>query len=67
MTLAEKFSINLIAERKRKRLSQESLANKASISVSYVSMLEREKRAPTLHTLELIAKALNVSPIKMLQ
>ena len=65
-SLAERFATNLKSERLRRKLSQESLANKAGLSVSYISMLERGQRTPPLDTLESIAKALAVSPTSML-
>ena len=65
--LAENFATNLKAERLRRKLSQEALAGKARLSVSYVSMLERGQRTPPLETLEVLAKALSVSPLSLLQ
>jgi transcriptional regulator with XRE-family HTH domain len=65
-TLADKFAANLKQERMRRRLSQESLAHKARLSVSYVSMLERGQRSPPLDTIESLAKALAVSPTHLL-
>jgi transcriptional regulator with XRE-family HTH domain len=65
--LAENFAVNLKAERIRRKLSQEALAGKAKLSVSYVSMLERGQRTPPLETLESLAKALSVSPLALLQ
>ena len=50
----------------RKKLSQEALAAKANLSVSYISMLERGQRTPPLDTLETLAKALSVSPVSLL-
>jgi transcriptional regulator with XRE-family HTH domain len=64
--LADKFAANLKSERLRRRLSQEALAAKARISVSYVSMLERGQRTPPLDTIECLAKALAVSPTSLL-
>jgi transcriptional regulator with XRE-family HTH domain len=64
--LAEKFASNLRNERRRRRLSQEALAGKARLSVSYISMLERGQRSPPLETLESLAKALSVPPIQLL-
>jgi transcriptional regulator with XRE-family HTH domain len=64
--LADKFAANLKAERTRKKLSQESLAHKAGLSVSYISMLERGQRTPPLDTLETLAKALAISPVSLL-
>ena len=65
-SLADKFASNLKAERMRRRLSQEVLAAKARLSVSYISMLERGQRSPPLDTLEVLAKALAVSPTALL-
>jgi transcriptional regulator with XRE-family HTH domain len=64
--LAAKFAVNLKNERLRRRLSQEALAAKAQLSVSYISMLERGQRTPPLDTLESLAKALAVSPTSLL-
>ncbi len=64
--LATKFATNLKSERLRRKLSQESLAAKARLSVSYISMLERGQRTPPLDTLECLAKALAVPPLSLL-
>ena len=64
--LAAKFATNLKSERMRRKLSQESLAHKAGLSVSYISMLERGQRTPPLDTLETLARALSVSPVTLL-
>jgi transcriptional regulator with XRE-family HTH domain len=64
--LAAKFANNLKSERMRRKLSQESLAHKAGLSVSYISMLERGQRTPPLDTLETLARALSVSPVALL-
>jgi transcriptional regulator with XRE-family HTH domain len=65
-SLAEKFAVNLKSERTRRKLSQEALAHKAGLSVSYVSMLERGQRTPPLDTLETLAKALATSAVSLL-
>ena len=65
-TLSETASMNLKNTRIRRKLSQEALATKAGISVSYVSMLERGQRSPPLDTLELLAKALKVPATSLL-
>ncbi|HTT71302.1 MAG TPA: helix-turn-helix transcriptional regulator [Anaeromyxobacteraceae bacterium] len=64
--LADKFAVNLKSERLRRKLSQEALAAKAGLSVSYISMLERGQRTPPLDTLESLAKALSVSATSLL-
>ncbi len=65
-SLADKFADNLKSERMRRKLSQEALARKAGLSVSYISMLERGQRTPPLGTLEQLAKALSVNPLNLL-
>ncbi len=67
MSLASLVAQNLRIVRTQRKLSQEALAAKAGISVSYVSMLERGQRTPPLDTLEAVAKALAVSPLYLLQ
>ena len=67
MTLGQRVAQNLRAMRLQRKLAQESLAEKAGLSVSYISMLERGQRSPPLDTLEALAKALGVSPIALLQ
>ena len=46
--------------RTRRGISQTELANKVDCSVSYLSMLENNKRDPTLSTLTRIATALKL-------
>jgi transcriptional regulator with XRE-family HTH domain len=60
------FSRNLKHTRLAKKLTQTALADKAGISVSYVSMLEREQRSPPLETIERIATALRIPPTSLL-
>ena len=67
MSLANIVAQNLLAARERKNLSQATLAKKAKVSVSYVSMLEHGLRTPPLDTLEVLAKALAVQPLDLLQ
>jgi len=67
MPLSDNVSQNIFAARKAKKLSQTALAKKSKISVSYVSMLERGARVPPLDTLEVIAKALGVPPLNLLE
>lgn len=67
MRLAEKFSRNLYTIRTRRRLTQQGLAAKAGVSVSYISMLERVQRSPPLETIDVLARALSVKPLDLLQ
>jgi transcriptional regulator with XRE-family HTH domain len=54
------------AARKRAKLSQEALAELAGLHRTYVSLLERSRRSPTLATLEVIARALGMSPATLI-
>jgi transcriptional regulator with XRE-family HTH domain len=65
MRLNEVVARNLRSIRTRQQLSQESLAARARISVSYVSMLERGQRSPPLETIEVLAEALGVRPVSL--
>ena len=51
--------------RKRARLSQEALAEKADIHPNYVGRIERGECSATLEILFKIAKALNIHPHKL--
>ena len=50
------------ARRKKKRLSQERLAEKADLSTVFISRVERGKESPSLDSLVKIARALGVRP-----
>ena len=67
MALANTVAKNIQLVRSQQKLSQQALAKKARISVSYVSMLERGIRVPPLDTLEILAKALGVAPLYLCQ
>ncbi len=47
-------------------LTQENLAEKVDISVSYISEIENGKKRPSLKTLEKIAAALDVSLVSLM-
>jgi len=51
--------------RTQRELNQLELADRAEISVSYLSLLERGKRDPVISTIEKIASALNI-PVSIL-
>lgn len=66
-SLSKVVADNLRTVRCRRGLSQETVATKAGVSTSYVSMLERGQRTPPLGTLEDLARALAVEPLALLQ
>ena len=60
MTIRDIFAINVRKHRHLRELSQEDLADRASIDRTYVSPLERGKYAATIDVVGRIAKALGV-------
>lgn len=53
----EKFAKNLKRYRKRAGLTQEDLADKTRLSVTFIGLLETAQRKPSLKTLQKIASA----------
>jgi len=58
---------NLKRHRKAAGISQEELAHRACLDRTYISSLERCVYAASVDKLELLAKALNLSPADLLQ
>ena len=52
--------------RKEKGLSQEDLGFESGYHRTYISLLERGKKSPSLKTIFQLAKALNVEPSKIM-
>ena len=63
------YSIMIGEELKKERLrigfSQEQLAEKAGVHRTYISLLERNIKSPTLDVLFRICKALGVKPSRL--
>lgn len=60
------FAENLRAERARKKLTQEQLAEKADITPEYLARIESEKYNPSLVVIVNLALALDVSIEKLM-
>ena len=58
---------NIKYYRSKLGMTQEELAQKADINRSYLAGLERGRRNTTIKTLEALAKALDVSPMDLLE
>ncbi len=58
MDVRERVGLNVQRHRREKGLSQEELADRASIHQTYLSGVERGKRNPTISVLQRIAEAL---------
>jgi len=67
MNLQTAFGKELRALRKRQGLSQEKLALECELDRTYISLLERGKRQPTLETLFKLAKKLDTAPSKIIE
>lgn len=65
MILRQTFKDNLIYYRKKKKLSQEKLAELSDISTNYIGDIERGNRKVTIDTIEKISKGLNI-PVSIL-
>ena len=65
LTIAAAFGSVLRDCRRKAGISQEALADAASVDRTYVSLLERGLRQPTLETLFSFARALEISPATM--
>lgn len=60
-SLQRKFGALVRAKRDAANLTQEELADKAGIHRTYLSLLERGKRTPTIEVIRLLAKALKTT------
>jgi transcriptional regulator with XRE-family HTH domain len=65
-SLVKQVGKYLQKQRTERKLTQEELAERADISVSYLSMLERGERAPHLQTLVALSEALAVPLVALL-
>jgi transcriptional regulator with XRE-family HTH domain len=66
-TLSRRLGGRIGALRRRSGATQEQLAERAEISVSFLSMIEGGRRLPHLSTVERIAAALGVPPFELLR
>lgn len=66
-SLEAKFGELLRELREKRGLTQEELGTDAELDRTYISLLERGLRQPTLQTLFNLAKALNVTPSSILK
>lgn len=67
MELSTALAKILKKERKNKNISQEELAFRAGLDRTYISLLERELRKPTLDTIFKICKVLDIMPSTFLK
>lgn len=67
MKVEEAFGIGLKSIRKSKGISQEKLALKSDLERTYISMLERGIKSPTINTIFKIASALEIKPSLLIE
>lgn len=67
MTIADRFGANLRQCRRRVRLSQEGLAERADLHRTEIGLLERGLRVPKADTVVKLAGALEVGAEKLLE
>jgi len=70
LELKEAISIVIKQERKKNGMSQEELAHLCNIDRTYISLLERKKRNPTLDVIFRISYSFHIKPstfVKMLE
>ncbi|MNT24110.1 helix-turn-helix protein [compost metagenome] len=67
MNSEKAFGITLKKYRGMASLSQEELAHQSNLDRTYISLLERGLRRPTLNTIIVISKCLNKKPSELVQ
>ena len=67
MNSANAFGQSLRYFRTNLKLSQERLSQESGLDRSYISLLERGLRQPSLNTILQISKALNISPVELIK
>jgi transcriptional regulator with XRE-family HTH domain len=61
-----KFGNRVREERKKQKISQEALAEKAGVHRTYIGMIERAEKNITLNNIEKISKALGLPISKLM-
>lgn len=62
MKIEEALAITLKNHRMKLNLSQEELAHRCDLDRTFISLLERGKRRPTLTTVFILSKNLDIKP-----
>ena len=66
-SLQKQVGARLKALREERGLSQEALAGICNLHRTYIGLIERGERSLSIPTIELIARALEVSPAKLFE
>jgi transcriptional regulator with XRE-family HTH domain len=67
MNIEQVFGLVLKEVRNQKNISQSELANLAELDRTYISLLERGLRQPTIETVFKLAEALNLKASTIIQ
>ncbi|XID92248.1 helix-turn-helix domain-containing protein [Paenibacillaceae bacterium WGS1546] len=67
MSIEMIFGQQLRKIREERKLSQEELAFRAKLDRTYISLLERGKRRPTLNTIFALAAELDIKPSELVR
>ena len=67
MRIEAAFGIILAEQRKKAKLTQEALAHECGLDRTYISLLERGLRQPSLKTIFSIGSVLGMSPSKLIE
>ena len=65
--LTKRFGGGLKNLRKSRKLTQEVLAENCSLTPSYISILERNLKTPSLSTISALAAGLNMRPSEFIR
>lgn len=66
LTIEEAFGQVIKGIRKERKLSQEKLAFESKLDRTFISHLERGRKQPSLITIFQLARALGISPAKLI-
>lgn len=67
MAISRAFGVVLRQLRQKRNLSQEALALDCGLDRTYVSLMERGQRQPTLRTVFALAESLNVKASRIIK
>lgn len=67
MSLEKAFGIALKKTRDMRAMTQAKVAEKSDLDVTYIGLLERGRRQPSLKAFISIAVALDVTPVELLK
>ena len=64
MTHGRRFAESLRETRRRAKISQEELAERAGLHRTYISQLERGLKSPSLDVIVALARGLRITPLE---